>query len=306
MSESTQAESTQTDKWHSWLLERRFAGDAKRKEASQAFYNWVASEVVTNAAIQPGETLLDVGAGEGLIAFSALDSIGSDGRIIISDISQPLLDHCKTVVADCGFDCNFEFVNAAAEDLSAIDDESVDIVTTRSVLIYVDDKQKAFNEFYRVLRKGGRASLFEPINRFRAEQRGECEYFGYDLNPIKHLADRVLAVGRTGDLSERLRTDAMLNFDERDLIQLALDAGFDRVDLEYRATITEDSDRPGDWHGTFQVPPNPNAMSLEERARQALTEDELKEFVDFLRPLVESSTPRQYRALSFLVARKLK
>ena len=42
----------------------------------------------------------------------------------------------------------------------------MDIVTTRSVLIYVEDKRRAFEEFFRVLKPGGRISLFEPINRF--------------------------------------------------------------------------------------------------------------------------------------------
>ena len=43
-------------------------------------------------------------------------------------------------------------------------DGSVDVVTTRSVLIYVKDKAAALREFYRVLKPGGRVSLFEPIN----------------------------------------------------------------------------------------------------------------------------------------------
>lgn len=58
------------------------------------------------------------------------------------------------------------FVRAAAEDLGPIPDASVDVVTTWSVLIYVADKRRAFAEFFRVLKPGGRASLFEPINRF--------------------------------------------------------------------------------------------------------------------------------------------
>lgn len=47
-----------------------------------------------------------------------------------------------------------------------VDDGSVDVVAIRSVLIYVEDKRRAFHELHRVLRRGGRLSLFEPINRF--------------------------------------------------------------------------------------------------------------------------------------------
>jgi len=54
-----------------------------------------------------------------------------------------------------------EFVRAAAEDLSSIPDASVDVVTTRSVLIHAQDKDAAFREFHRVLRPEGRLSIFE-------------------------------------------------------------------------------------------------------------------------------------------------
>ena len=48
------------------------------------------------------------------------------------------------------------FVKAAADDLAGVANESVDVVTTRSVLIYVADKARAVDEFMRVLRPGGR------------------------------------------------------------------------------------------------------------------------------------------------------
>ena len=41
-----------------------------------------------------------------------------------------------------------------------------EFVTARSVLIYVEEKEAAFRAFHRVLRPGGRASLFEPINNY--------------------------------------------------------------------------------------------------------------------------------------------
>jgi len=52
--------------------------------------------------------------------------------------------------------------------LDPIQSESVDVATTRSVLIYVPDKRAAFAALHRVLRLGGRISLFEPINRPRS------------------------------------------------------------------------------------------------------------------------------------------
>ena len=51
-----------------------------------------------------------------------------------------------------------EFVRASADDLGMFENESVDAITTRSVLIYVYAKQQAFKEFHRVLRPGGQLS----------------------------------------------------------------------------------------------------------------------------------------------------
>jgi arsenite methyltransferase len=76
-----------------------------------------------------------------------------------------LLERCRQRVASQGLLDRARFVTAQAETLAGVADGSVDVVTTRSVLIYVAEKAKAFASFARVLRPEGRISLFEPINR---------------------------------------------------------------------------------------------------------------------------------------------
>jgi arsenite methyltransferase len=71
---------------------------------------------------------------------------------------------CRETAEAMGVSERCSFVRASAEDLTGIADASVDVVTTRSVLIFVADKDRAFGEFFRVLTPGGRASLHEPIN----------------------------------------------------------------------------------------------------------------------------------------------
>ena len=43
--------------------------------------------MLEHATITGGETLLDVGCGDGLIAFGAIDRLGEEGLDIFSDIS---------------------------------------------------------------------------------------------------------------------------------------------------------------------------------------------------------------------------
>ena len=114
--------------------------------------------MLRNAEPLDGATLLDVGTGDGLISLEALRRVGVGGAVIFSDISQTLLERCREVVTSRGWLDRARFVTAAAEDLAGIPDESVDVATTRSVLIYVRDKRSAFASLHRVLRPGGRVS----------------------------------------------------------------------------------------------------------------------------------------------------
>jgi len=121
-----------------------------------------------------------------------------------------------------------EFVLASADDLSAFGDATVDVVTTRSVLIYLDRKRKrrAFQEFHRVLRPGGRVSIFEPINKFGYPEP-EGWFCGYDLTAIPELVSKVLAAASPDE--ER----TLIDFDERELLTWADEAGFEPIRLEY-------------------------------------------------------------------------
>jgi arsenite methyltransferase len=161
--------------------------------------------------LSPGDTLIDVGTGDGLIAFGALDRLGASGRVIFSGISQDLLDHFREAADAEGLLDRCRFVLAPADSLTRVADESADVVTTWSVLIYVKDKQAALQEFYRVLRPGGRMSLFEPINVLMSAADPHL-FFGYDVTAVRDLAARVQAVYES---IQPPGADPMLDFDDR-------------------------------------------------------------------------------------------
>jgi arsenite methyltransferase len=70
------------------------------------------------------------------------------------------------------------------------------VVTTRSVLIYVEDKAPAFEEFFRVLRPGGRLSLYEPINVFALTEDWQRRFWLYPADGLADLAEKINAVYR--------------------------------------------------------------------------------------------------------------
>jgi len=287
------------DQWTRWLLERRCGGDPEQQRAVLDFLYPVRDRVLQNAAIAEGEIVLDVGAGDGLIAFGALAQVGSQGRVILSDISPDLLDHCRSLAQEMGVLDRCRFLRAPAEDLSALEDASVDVVTTRSVLIYVEAKRQAFREFYRVLKLGGRLSIFEPINRF-CYPEPEHLFWGYDVTPVMDLARQVRAVYERLQPSE---SDPMLDFDERDLLALTEEAGFAEIHLELQAKIAPVTETPA-WETVLRIAPNPKVPTLGEAMEQALTSDEVERFTAHLRPLVERGQGTERSAVAYLWAVK--
>jgi ubiquinone/menaquinone biosynthesis C-methylase UbiE len=163
----------------------------------------IRDRVLDHAGLQGNKTLLDVGCGDGLIGFGALERM-TTGRVIFSDISPELLDHVASLAQKMGLADRSTYLQASADDLPALADASVDVVTTRSVLIYVADKPAAFREFYRVLRPGGRLSLFEPINRF-GYPPSRSLFLGFDVTPVMEITDKVKAVFETLQPVDRTR-----------------------------------------------------------------------------------------------------
>src|SRR5262245_23277913 len=157
-------------RWARWLLDQRHGGDLalRQQMLADTLYPW-RDEILDRARLAPGDTLLDVGCGDGLVAFGALDRLGPSGHVIFPDLSPDLLAHCRAAAAAEGLLGRCGFVQGSADSLGGVADGSVDVVTTRSVLIYVKDKAAALREFHRVLRSGGRVSLLEPVNRLMGD-----------------------------------------------------------------------------------------------------------------------------------------
>lgn len=270
--------SVRKDKWAEWLAERRFGGDPGTRQRFLDELTARREKVLDLAQLSAGNTLLDVGCGEGLIAFGALER--GAGSVIFSDISGDLLDFCREAATDLGVLDRCRFIQASADDLHPINYESVDVVTTRSVLVYVADKRAAFLEFARVLRPGGRLSLFEPINRFAL--RAADSWSGYDLGSISDVGQKIRAVY---EAIQPRDSDPMLNFDERDLINLAENAGFFPIHLVLEAEIKGTD--PRSWEGFLSSSGNPKIPTLAEAMEQALTPSEQEQLTAHLGPLVE-------------------
>jgi len=279
--QSTVTSQPRRDAWAEWLLRRRYGGDPEELRRTLDYLYPVRDTVLAHARIAEGETVLDVGAGDGLIAFGALEHVGESGRVIFSDISQDLLDLDRTLAERMGVADRCRFVRAPADDLAGVADASVDVVTTRSVLIYVTDKHRAFTEFARVLQPGGRISLFEPVNRFGFEERPD-RFWGFDVAAVQDAAEKLRSLYHRYQPKD---SDPMMNFDERDLLSRVEESGFGERHLELHVDI--ESHPPRHWDTFANTAFNPRIPTLSEAMDEALTPAEADGLVSHLRPLVE-------------------
>jgi arsenite methyltransferase len=285
------------DPWAAWLMSRRQGGRDLQPDQLAELERY-RDGVLAGADLQPGDVLLDVGSGDGLIGFGAIEALDHALQVVFSDVSAELLQRCAERAARMGMSDSCRFVQARAEDLADVGDVSIDVVTTRSVLIYVSRKRDAFAEFFRVLRSGGRLSMFEPINRRLFPEPANL-FWGWDISAVADLRDRVAA---EFEGASRPESQPMMNFDESDLVALARDVGFDAVELVLH--VADEPARRQDWESCVDSSPNPMAPTLREAVTASLDGTEATRFLNALRASVEAGIGRYRTAGAYLRARK--
>jgi len=113
------------------------------------------------AKIEKGNTVLDLGSGAGNDVFVARSLVGETGKVIGVDMTEAMIAKANQNKAKLGYG-NVEFLLGDIEDLP-LEPETVDVAISNCVLNLVPDKQKAYAEVYRVLRKGGHFSMSDIV-----------------------------------------------------------------------------------------------------------------------------------------------
>lgn len=109
------------------------------------------------AAPAPGECVLDVACGTGLVSFEAAGAVGPQGRVLGADLSGQMVDAARLRAAKSALP-NVTFARMDAESL-ALPDASFDLTLCALGLMYVPEPERALREMRRVLRPGGRVAL---------------------------------------------------------------------------------------------------------------------------------------------------
>jgi arsenite methyltransferase len=108
-------------------------------------------------ALQPGQTVLDIGCGPGYLTLEMARQVGTRGRVIAVDTSQPMLDIARARCAGLG-QVEFHLADAAA---LPCPDGSIDVAAAVQVYLFVQDLDVVMRELARVLRTGSRAVVVD-------------------------------------------------------------------------------------------------------------------------------------------------
>lgn len=112
------------------------------------------------SAVRPGQTVLDIAGGTGDLAAKFSRLVGSEGRVILSDINDSMLRVGRDRLIDSGAVGNLHTMQCDAQYLP-FSDESIDCITIAFGLRNVTDKDRALSEMERVLKPGGRLLVLE-------------------------------------------------------------------------------------------------------------------------------------------------
>lgn len=300
------ADNEEHDLWADWILHRRNAGSPGFKQRIMAEVERYADRVLDAAQLQPGMTLVDVGCGDGFLGLHGIKRIGPTLHVIFTDISARLL---KTVEEKCIREnvreqCTF-FI-ASAENLSAIVDQSVDVVATRSALAYVHNKPAALREFWRILKPGAKISFAEPIFQDEALSVGvlraiiESNHETAKNNLISLIYR--LKSAQFPSNQDQMEHASFCNFSERDLLRMIQEAGFHEAHLELHIDVHRSL--INSWDEFIGRSPHPLAPSLQQVMEQSFSVDDQKLFESVIRPAVESKTILDNERIVYLTATK--
>ena len=126
-----------------------------------ADYNLGCGLPTEHAAIKEGNHVLDLGCGAGNDVFIARSIVGEEGKVVGLDMTIDMLKKAEENKTKLGYE-NVEFVLGEIEEMP-LEENKFDVVVSNCVLNLVPDKNKAYEEVYRVLKPTGHFCISDVV-----------------------------------------------------------------------------------------------------------------------------------------------
>ena len=176
---------------------------------------------IDQAAIRPGDVVLDLAGGTGDLAKEFAKKVGKDGHVVLADINAAMLEQGRRRLVDAGIAGNVTIAQVDAQDLPFAD-RTFDCITMAFGLRNVTDKEAALASMFRVLKPGGKAMILE----FSAPNKAVKP--AYDLYSFKVLPTLGKLVAGDADSYRYLAESIRMHPDQETLKSMMEAAGFER------------------------------------------------------------------------------
>jgi SAM-dependent methyltransferase len=168
----------------------------------------VSASLLAAADLQPGERVLDVACGTGIIARLAAERVGPTGTVTAIDVAPDMIDVARATPAPAGATIDWHVGDAVS---LPFDDGTYDAVLCQMGLMFMADRAAAVAEMRRVLAPGGRVVVNTPGSiqpPFVVLEQAVVEHISPDLGGFvravfsMHDADAVATLLRDSGLAD--------------------------------------------------------------------------------------------------------
>jgi len=176
---------------------------------------------VEQAAVRPGQAVLDLAGGTGDLARRIAPIVGSTGRVVLADINHNMLVEGRSRLIDAGVSSNLAIAQVDAEQLPFAT-ATFDCITIAFGLRNVTDKPAALRSMLRTLKPGGKTLVLEfskPPDILKP---------AYDLYSFKVLPAIGKLVANDESSYRYLAESIRMHPDQETLLEMMQDAGFER------------------------------------------------------------------------------